>query len=135
MDYDIVSKTTVSENLASATINTDTETKGAIVDTLDFGGSNFTVNSGTITDGAYAISFEHGNEANLSDATAVDSDFVISPDGLSFAASDDDTAKKFGYIGKSNRFVRIIITSTGTSVGGAFGVLLALGEALTRPVD
>jgi len=101
--------------LASQTISTDTDTVGAIIDTKDFEALEFLFASGTITDGAYAVKLQHGDDSGLSDSADVSAAEMLG--NADYALTDDDTAKRMGYIGKK-RYVRVVITSTGTSSGG-----------------
>ncbi len=112
-------------------ITTDTTTVGNIVDTKGFESLDVALVAGTLTDGNYALTMEHGDASNLSDAVAVATTDLIGS-LPSITAADDDTVNHFGYIGKK-RFVRVSIVSTSTSTGGTLGVLANLGDASTAP--
>jgi hypothetical protein len=123
--------------LPETNITTNTTTQGAIVAHAGFNGLVHEIRSLTITDGSYALLLEHGDEANLSDATTVDlSD--VSVDGAvptafpSFDDTEDDTIKKLGYVGKK-AYSRLSIVSTGVSTGGNFAVEAVLGKSLRQP--
>ena len=105
---------------------------GVIIDTVGFESIEFVIQSGTITDGAYALVLEQGDDSGLSDAAVVPSDEVL---GVltGFVAADDDTAKRVGSIGKK-QFQRLSIVSTGTSTGGTkFSSVAILGHPKTAP--
>lgn len=93
---------------ATTTIATDTTTAGIIIDTEGFEALEFLILSGTITLGDAAISLQHGDAANLSDATTVDAEEILGS-GV-FAVDADDEVRKMGYIGKK-RFVRLSIVT------------------------
>ena len=112
-------------------ISTDTTTAGEIIDTAGFEALEFYLISGTVTDGAYAVSLQHGDDASLSDAAAVSADETLG--NADFAAADDDAAKRIGYIGK-RRYVRLSIVSTSTSTGGTIGAVAVLGTPHHAPV-
>ena len=116
--------------LTSQTISTDTTTAGAIIDTAGFEACEFLLLSGTITDGAYAVSLQEGDASNLSDAATVDAAEILGD--ADFALADDDTAKRIGYIGKK-RYVRLSIVSSGTTSGGVFAGIALLGMAAHQP--
>ncbi len=120
--------------LVNSEITSDTTTLGAIIDTAAFEGLEFLLQSGTITDGTYAISLQDGEESNLSDAAAVDSELVLGSEDAAFVAADDDTVKRIGYIGKK-RFVRLSIVSASTTTGGEFSSVALLASPHHAPTD
>lgn len=115
--FDLHHKVAVSAALNSQTIATDTDTNGTIIDTAGYHGLEFVLQSGAITDGTYTVKLQEGDAANLSDATDVSSENTLG--SISFAATDDNTAKRIGYLGKK-RYVRLVITSASTTSGGVF---------------
>ena len=118
--------------LTSQTIATDTTTAGEIIDTAGFTALEFFLLSGTVTDGAYAVSLQHGDDSGLSDVTAVSAEETLGD--ADFALADDDTAKRIGYIGKK-RYVRLSVVSTATTSGGVFAGVAVLGNAAHQPTD
>jgi hypothetical protein len=115
------------------TISTDTTTQGAIIDTQNFYSLEFLLFSGTITDGDYAIKMEDGDDSGLSDAADVNSDFILgSLSDAAFAAADDNTTKRVGYVG-NKRYVRLSIVSTNVSSGGDLGALAIKGHPRSAP--
>jgi hypothetical protein len=117
--------------LAIAVIDSDTTTAGIIIDTAKFTALEFLLVSGTITDGAYAVSLQHGDDSGLSDAATVDDAEILGD--ADFALADDDTAKRIGYVGKK-RYVRLSTVSTATTDGGTFGAIALLGNPMHSPV-
>lgn len=120
--------------LAVQGITTNTTTVGAIIDTAGFESIEWAILSGTITDGAYALVLEEGDDSGLSDAAAVSADETLGA-LTGFVAADDDTVKRIGSIGKK-RYQRLSIVSTGVTTGGTNFVSLAtLGHPHHAPVD
>ena len=117
--------------LSITSISSNTTTNGNIIDTARFESLEFLLLSGTITDGSYAVTMEHGDDSGLSDGAAVSSDETLGD--ADFAATDDNTAKRLGYIGK-RRYVRLVITSTGVTTGGTIGAVSLLGTPHHAPV-
>ena len=119
--------------LANQNITTDTTTVGAIIDTAGFESIEFMIASGTITDGAYALKLEQGDDSGLSDAADVPAAEIL---GVltGFVAADDDSVKRVGSIGKK-RYQRLSIVSTTTTTGGTnFSAIAVQGHPHTAPV-
>lgn len=132
MEYDLHSNVKQEVALNAAAITTDTTTVGNIIDSLDFESLEFIIQSGTITDGAYALLLEEGDDSGLSDAAAVPADETL---GVltGFVAADDDAAKRVGSIGKK-RYQRLSIVSTGTTTGANFmSAVAVLGNPKSAP--
>ena len=117
--------------LASAAIATDTTTDGIIIDTAGYTALSFLLTSGTVTDGAYVVSMQHGDDSGLSDAADVPAAGILGD--ADFALADDDEVKRIGYIG-SKRYVRLKIVSTATTTGGIFSAAAVLAGAAHQPV-
>ncbi len=113
-------------------ITTDTTTDGEIIDTKGFESLEFIFQAGAITDGAYAILLEEGDEANLSDAAVLPTADTLGA-LTGFADTDDDTTIRVGSIGKK-RFQRAALVSTSTTSGGFFSAIAVLGTPHTAPV-
>jgi len=115
--------------LTNQTISTNTTTNGATVDRYGFNSVSFTVLSGSVTDGSYAITVEDSEDGSSWAAAA-----AASVQGsMTVAATDDNEVNEIGYIGVK-RYVRIKIVSTGVTTGGVFGAIAALGEPRRKPV-
>lgn len=123
---DLHNNLTFSNALDTAAITSDTTTAGDIIDTKGNNSVEFVIQSGTLTDGAYAVLIEEGEAADLSDAAAVaDADLLGTEANAGFALTDDNTVKSIGYIG-SMRYVRLSIVSTSTTSGGTLGAIAVL---------
>lgn len=94
-----------------------------IVDTLGFNACEFLilVGANTDTDATFAVLFEDGDAANLSDHAAVDDAYLLGTEALAgFTAADDDNkVKKIGYVG-NKRYCRVTITPSGNNSGNIF---------------
>ncbi len=107
-----------------------------IVDTLGFGSCEFLILIGANTDAdaTFAVLFEDGNVANLSDHAAVDDKFLLGTELLAgFQFDDDNEVRKIGYIGPK-RYCRVTITPTGNNSGNIFiAGIWVLGHPATIP--
>ena len=131
--FDLHHKTKQLTGLTSQTIDSNTTTLGEIIDTALFTALEFFLLSGTITDGAYAVSLLEAEEgdASMASATAVSAAETLGD--ADYALADDDTAKRIGYIGKK-RYCRLAIASTATTTGGNFAGVAVLGGPAHQPV-
>lgn len=117
--------------LTAQTISTDTTTLGSEVDMLGFEALEFFISSGTITDGAYAVSLVHADTTGGTFTAVAAAETLGDAD---FALADDDIWKRIGYIGKK-QFVKLSIVSTVTTTGGVFnGGVAVKAAAKTQPV-
>ena len=116
-------------------IISDTTTAGAIIDRKGFESLTFSLQSGTVTDGAYAVLIEDGGDSGLSDAAAVaDKDLIGTEANAAFALTDDNEVRTIAYIGVK-RYVRVSLVSTATTSGGFFGATAIKGHANLRKVE
>jgi hypothetical protein len=133
MDYDLHNNVDDRVALDAQAIATNTTTVGNIIDTLGFRSLEFFILSKTITDGAYAIKLEEGEDAALSDAADVPAADVLGA-LTGFVAADDDTVKRVGSVGKK-RYQRLSIVSTGVTTGvDIMGAVAVLGDPVRGPV-
>ena len=116
-NFDLHNNCDVQNGLDSQTIATDTTTDGEIIDTKGFRQIEFILKSGAITDGAYTVTATQGDDAALADGVAVPAELLLG--SIAFADTDDNAAKRVGFIGKQ-RYVRFSVVSTGTTSGGVF---------------
>jgi hypothetical protein len=117
---------------AGATIATNTDTDSAvIIDTQGFQSAAFLVPSGTLTDGTYALKVLESDSATFADGGAEVGGYQVQD---SFAATDDNKVKKVGPKFKK-RYLKLRVTSTGTTTGGIFTQAIAvLGNPVSAPV-
>ena len=133
MEFDLHNSFNGLNALDAAAITTDTTTVGNIIDTVGFEGLEYYIQSGTITDGAYAFLLEESDDSGMAGATAVPTAEVLG-DLVGFVAADDDAVKRVGSIGKK-RSQRLSIVSTGTTAGVDFmSSIASLGIPKHAPV-
>jgi hypothetical protein len=108
-----------------------------IVDTRGYDSATFAIAIGTNTDtnATFAVTMDHGDASDLSDATSVPTGSLVGTLALAgfTAASDDTKSRKIGYVG-SKRYVRLTITPSGNDSGNIFVAAVAiLGNPQQRP--
>lgn len=84
-------------------------------------------------DATFSVTFEHGDLANLSDATPVPADQLngtLANAGFTFAA--DDTVRKIGYVG-GKQYLRATITPSGNTGNVFIAAVWILGRNNLRP--
>ena len=112
--------------LNTAAITSNTTTNGVIIDTQGYNSLTFLLNVGARTDGTYTPTIQHGDAANLSDATTVGADDLIGT-FAGAAISAANTVRKIGYVG-NRRYVRLGVVSTTVTSGATVGATAVLGE-------
>lgn len=88
----------------------------------------FLINIGANTDAnaTFAVTIDHGNQPNLSDAAAVpDAQLTGTKAAAGFTFGDDNETRKIGYVG-SKQYVRLTITPSGNDAGNIFIDAIAL---------
>lgn len=119
---------------------------GEIVDRHGYESVTFALVSGVLVDAdaTFAVTLEHGDAANLSDAAAVDAVDMVGTLALaSFAFGDDSECRKLGYLG-AKRYLRLTITPTGNDemsgdmvpvpiAYAPFSAIAVLGHPLNLP--
>jgi hypothetical protein len=131
--------------LTIQTINSNTATNGAIIDTQYFESLELVILSGTITDGTYVPSIYESDDSGMAGATAITSDFligttnvveptpsygttVVDPIGdATFTGADDNKTARIGVLNKK-RYVRLTLTSTVVTTGGVLSAVAVLSH-------
>ena len=129
-EADLHNVITAENALDIAAITTDTTTLGDIIDMKDKLALDFLVQSGTLTDGAYVVKLEDGDDSGLGDAADIPAANLLGA-LPAFALSEDNVVKRVGFF-KRKRFVRLSIVSTATSTGGTLGAIAVVNPALTE---
>lgn len=113
--------------LVSTDIGSNTTTNGDILDTADYDmGVFFAFDITAYTDGSFAISYEEGDESNLSDATAVPVEKVIG-DAVILTAVTTATGDHTGNgVFSTKQFVRAVVTTTGVTTGATIQAVSVL---------
>jgi hypothetical protein len=133
---DIISHIDLKRGVSPAAAVTDnTPIVSQIVDRLGYESVAFLLLLGAIadTDATFTVLMEHGDAANLSDATAVPDDMLNGTEALATPLfSSDDKVFKLGYVG-GKRYVRVTLTPAANS-GNLFAAgTWLLGSANLRP--
>lgn len=123
--------------LAPAVGTDNTALVGNIIDRRGFDALTFLILMGALADvdATWAVTMDHGDVANLSDAVAVPAADLIGTlalAGFTFAA--DNKTRKVGY-GGNKRYVRLTITPTGNSGNAPIAAIAVLSEASIQPTD
>lgn len=112
--------------LASGAITATTN--GTSVDLYQGGAGDyrtalFVIQAGAITDGdAYTVTLEHSDDSSAWEAAPARGT-------AAFVLTDDNAVKDLGYDGQK-RYVRCVITATGTiTTGGVFGAVAVLYDS------
>lgn len=95
-----------------AAVTDNTAQVSAIIDTQGFDSCVLALVTGTLSDAdaTFAVTIDHGDASNLSDAAAVPSAQLEGTTALaSFTFADDGECRKLGYIG-GKRYVRVTVT-------------------------
>lgn len=111
----------------AAAVADNTPIVSQIVDLSGFDKAMFAILIGAIADAdaTFAVLVEHGDQANLSDASAVpDSQLTGTEAAAGFKFDDDDKTRKIGYVGPK-RYLRLTITPSGNA-GNAFVAAVAI---------
>jgi len=102
----------VKRAISPVSVADNTAQVSQIIDTSGYNALEFLIATGSLgdADATFAVTVDHGDAANLSDAAAVPAaDLLGTLAQASFIFSDDDTTKKIGYKG-AKRYVRLTIT-------------------------
>ena len=100
----------------------------SIIDTRGYDSLTFGIIIGTNTDAnaTFAVTMDHGDASNLSDAASVPAAQLVGTLALAgYDFSDDAESRKIGYIG-ARRYVRLTITPSGNDSGNIFVAAAAI---------
>ena len=132
---DLHNQVKVTAAIPSTRVADNTAQVSAIIDTAGFESLEFVTNLGAIADAdaTFAVTIEDGDAANLSDAAAVNANFLIGTTAAAgFTFASDNQTRKLGYVGHK-RYVRYTITPTANTGNADFGVLALQSNARTQP--
>jgi len=116
---------------AAAAVADNTAQVGAIIDMQGYEHVTFVIATGTLADAdaTFAVTLQDGDQANLSDAAAVDTACLVgSLAGAGFTFANDSATKKVGYTpgkGAGKRYVRLTITPTGNAAAAPMAAIAA----------
>lgn len=117
-------------------VSSNTTTNTQIIDTANFDlGVTFTMSAPVYTDGTYQLTFQEGDESDLSDAVTVDSVKVVPiadsaqdavNTGITAITADGGVLVKAG-LHSTRRYVRAQIVSTGVTTGATLNLVFTGG--------
>lgn len=111
-------------------VTSATNVVGNIIDTQFYESLSFLIYSGVYTTGDFTLILEDGDDIALSDAAAVNSDFIIGDLTAVTIGAANETAR-IGYVGKK-RYVRLTLVPANTPVFTA-GSLAVLSDFRHQP--
>ncbi len=120
---------------AAAAITDNTAQVGTIIDGLGYDSLTYAIITGTLADAdaTFAVTLDHGDQANLSDAAAVPASQLVGTLALAgFTFADDGETRKLGYVG-TKRYTRLTITPTNNSGNAPMAAVAILGRAHQAP--
>jgi hypothetical protein len=121
--------------ISPQSVTDNTVLTSQIVDRQGYDSLTFVVATGALADAdaTFAVSVEHGDQSNLSDATAAAAaDLIGTAAEASFAFADDDETRKIGYQG-SKRYVRLKITPSNNSGAATMAAVAVLAHPHVAP--
>ena len=134
--HDLHSKIAVRRAISPISVADNTAQVSQIIDRQGFTGLEFAIATGSRADAdaTFTTLLEHGDAANLSDATAVPDDQLLGTEAdASFTFANDDETRKIGYAG-NKRYVRLTITPAANASAGLLSAVALLGGAADAPV-
>lgn len=120
---------------AAAAITDNTAQVSDIIDVRNYDSCTFVIVTGALADAdaTFAVTMEHGDAANLSDAAAVASTDLVGTLALAgFTFADDGETRKIGYIGIKS-YVRLTITPSTNTGAAPMAVIALLGNPKRQP--
>ncbi len=106
----------------------------AVIDRDGYESLEFVIQSGALTDGAYAVTMYDDSDVAMGTEAAVVSPNILGTNALAgFALADDVLAKKIGYVG-NKRYVRLKIVQSAATTGGYITAVAVLGHPKVAPV-
>jgi hypothetical protein len=121
--------------IAPVVVTDNTAQVSAIIDTRGYDSLTFAIQTGTLADAdaTFAVTIDHGDASNLSDAAAVPTSMLVGTTALaSFTFADDGECRKIGYVG-SKRYVRLTITPSANAGNAPLSSMAILGNAAIAP--
>jgi hypothetical protein len=115
--------------IAPVVVADNTAQVSAIIDLQNYDACTFVITTGTLADAdaTFAVTMDHGNASNLSDAAAVTSADLVGTYALAgFTFADDGETRKIGYVG-ARRYVRLTVTPSSNSGNAPLAAIAVLG--------
>jgi hypothetical protein len=118
-----------------AAVTDNTPIVSSIIDRLGFNSLAILIAMGDLADtnATFAVTMEHGDEANLSDTAAVPAELLSGTLALAgFTYTHDNKTRKVGYVG-GKRYVRLTITPAGNTGNAFVSAVAVLGHPASAP--
>jgi len=115
--------------ISPVSVADNTAQVSAIIDRRGYMSLVFLIGIGSVADvdATFAVTMEHGNASNLSDAAAVPATELLGTTALAgFDHSDDNETRKIGYRG-IKRYVRLTITPSANASAALISAIALLG--------
>jgi hypothetical protein len=116
-------------------VSDNTALVGQIIDRQGYDSLTFVIATGALADAdaTFAVALEHGDQANLSDVSAVPAaDTIGTPTEAGFNFADDDETRKIGYQG-ARRYVRVRITPANNAAAANICAVAVLAHPNVTP--
>lgn len=136
--FDLVNNVKQTAGYAGATINSNADTDSAlIIDTQGYESVAYAVYVGAITDGTYVCKIMESENSDFSGTPTEVAAYQNSAAARTFTKTPTDHSNTVRKVGAkpSKRYLKLRITSTGTTTGAVFkGAVALLGGAHEAPV-
>jgi len=132
---DLFHNVTVSAAIPPVSVADNTAQVSSVIDRRGYDSLTFAIATGSLADAdaTFTVLVEHGDAANLSDASAVaDADLLGTEAAASFTFAADNAARKIGYVG-AKRYVRLTITPAANASAAPMSALAILGHPNLAP--
>lgn len=120
----------------AVTNNSDnTATVSGIIDMQGYNSLEFLIATGTLADAdaTFTVLVEEGDQADLSDASAVADVDLLGTEALAgFTFADDNEARKIGYTGNA-RYVRCTVTPANNTAAAPIAIIPLQGHPNNGP--
>lgn len=134
MLFDLHNKLDLKRAISPVSVADNTAQVSQIIDLRGYKSCMFAILTGSLADvdATFAVTIDHGDAANLSDAASVPAAMLNGTTALAgFIFSDDDKVRKIGYTG-DKRYVRITVTPS-ANASAALLAAVAVLEPLNAP--
>lgn len=126
---DIVRDLAAAQTIAPSTYSSDQT--GSSVDLQNFHAAAVLIDAGAHTDGTHDFTVEESDDdSSWSDVAS--SDLIGSTPTIDGSSSNTGQVHEVGYVG-SKQFIRVTTTTSGTTTGAAYGVLVVRSHARKQP--
>ncbi|MDB5415097.1 MAG: hypothetical protein JWR10_3432 [Rubritepida sp.] len=121
----------------AAAITDNTAQVSAIIDRRGYEALTFLIATGILADvdATFAVTMDHGDASNLSDAVAVPAASMIGTlANASFTFANDGVLRKIGYAG-DKRYARLTITPAANTGNAPLAIVALLGHPVLAPTS